>query len=66
MLKKIINAFKGKSATVNFNVLGVALLALDIFSGLDIIKSNPDYSMIFVAVGNILLRLKTNKPLEDK
>lgn len=66
MFQKIVNAFKGKSATVNFNVLGVALLALDIFSGLDIIKNNPDYAVIFTAVGNILLRLKTNKPLEDK
>lgn len=64
MFRKLARAFLGKSATVNFNALGIALFAIDVISGSDIITG--DTAVIIGAIGNILLRFKTNKPLEDK
>jgi hypothetical protein len=66
MLKTIVNALKGKSMTLNFNVLALALVVLDVVSGLDIVKTNPDIAMLITAVGNILLRFKTKEKVADK
>lgn len=65
-MKRLLNALMGRSMTVNFNALGVFLFILDMLAGTDIIKNNPDVAMLVTAVGNILLRFKTNKDLADK
>jgi len=60
--------FKGlfKSKVAWFNALSIGLVLLDILGQTNIIKDNPDYSAIVVAVGNILLRFVTRVPLSDK
>jgi hypothetical protein len=66
MLNAIKNALKGKSMTLNLNALAVVLFILDMVSGTDIIKNNPDYAVIVTAVMNILLRFKTKEPVSKK
>lgn len=66
MLKTIVNALKGKSMTLNFNALALLLVVLDVVSGLDIVKSNPDIAMLVTALGNILLRFKTKEKVSEK
>jgi len=66
MFKAIFNALKGRSATVNFNALGIALFALDVLSGTNLVQQNPDWAIVIGAIGNILLRFKTSSALGDK
>lgn len=66
MIRSLINAITGKSMTLNFNALSIILLVLDVATGTDIVKNNPDVALMLTALGNILLRFKTNKPVSDK
>lgn len=67
MLKFLTGALK--SNTVQFNG-GVAFLwLLDVLSGTDFIKGNPDFASVLtgvIALVNIILRFKTKKALKDR
>jgi hypothetical protein len=65
-MNAIMNALKGRSWTMNFNALGIALFVLDVFMGTDLVKSNPDTAILLGAIGNILLRFKTNSSVGSK
>lgn len=58
-----------KSNTVQFNVAAAALWMLGALMGADFVKSNPDMVAILAGVQgliNILLRMKTSKPLSER
>lgn len=65
-MKALLKALTGKSWTMNFNALAIALFVVDVLSGTNLIKENPDFAVVLTAVGNILLRFKTKKAVSDK
>lgn len=58
-----------KSNTVQFNVAAAALWILGALMGADFVKSNPDLIAILAGIQsviNLLLRMKTSKPLSER
>ena len=62
-MSALLNAFKLKSKTVNFNILGGALVTLLGQFGFEI---SPEVVSAGFVLGNFILRLITKQPLEDK
>ena len=58
-----------KSNTVQFYVAAAALWILGALMGADFVKSNPDLIAILAGIQsviNLLLRMKTSKPLSER
>lgn len=64
-MKTLLEHLKGalKSKTIWFNAL---LYAVDVFGQFDFVKNDPDFAILVVTVGNILLRFVTKTSLKDK
>lgn len=57
----------GKSNTIQFNGIFLGILAA--LMDTEFIKTNPEYTAIIMgvqAIANILLRLKTKKPIAER
>jgi len=70
-MNKVVAALKGKSLTVNVNVLIPAVFALLKGMGVDIMPEDPDTFLTLYAVGvaaiNIIIRIyKTTMAIEEK
>jgi hypothetical protein len=63
MNKKLSNAIKLKSKTINFNAFIVAIVAACKACDIDI---PPDLVTAVTIIGNMALRFMTDKPLDTK
>ena len=64
MFKKLLGLLKSRTFWLNIALLGVYFL--DLFGQTDFVKNNKDLIVIVAAIGNILMRFVTTKPLNEK
>lgn len=67
-MKNLLDSIRGSitSKTVWFNALVVAGFVIDILAKTEFVRSNADLVVILTALGNIILRYVTTKPLSEK
>ena len=62
-MDKFINALKGKSKTINFNALVIALVGISGAFGYEV---PTELVTAITTIGNMILRFVTTKALDEK